>query len=79
MLHVSFYAFDQVGNFVVALLQQHINVGPGAVVLVAEADQAVVENDGIDQDASNEEEERQRGDGAAVHWDLGGLRVQGAS
>ena len=31
-----------------ALLQQHINVGPGAVVLVAEADQAVVENDGID-------------------------------
>ena len=59
MLHVSFYGFDEVGDFVVALLQEHVDVGPGAVVLVPEAHQAVVENDGIDQDARDEEEKRQ--------------------
>ena len=76
VLHVSLDGLDEVGDFVVALLQQHIDVGPGAVVLVAQAHEAVVENDGVDKDSSDKQEERQSGNHAAAHRHLGSVKVQ---
>ena len=59
VLHVSLDGLDQIGDFVVALLEQHVDVGPGAVVLIAQPHQPVVENDGVNQHAGYEQEECQ--------------------
>src|SRR5579862_39086 len=44
MLHVSLDSFDEVGDLVMTLLEQDIDVGPGAVILVPQAHQAVVQD-----------------------------------
>src|SRR5260370_17312407 len=67
MLHVSLHCLQQVWNLVVALLEQHVNVGPCAVVVVAQAHQLVVENNNVDRHADHQQKKRSFGHDAAVH------------
>src|ERR1700733_2116589 len=50
MLHIALADCDQLRQFVVALDQQHVDIGPGKLDSVAYADQAVVNRDGIAKD-----------------------------
>ena len=59
VLHVSLYRLDEVRDFVVPLLEQHVDVGPGAVVVIPQTYQFVVDDDGVDKNAGNDQEEQQ--------------------
>src|ERR1700692_1593490 len=58
MLHVTLYRLDQVWDLVVTLLEQHVNVGPRAVVVIAQTHQFVVEDDYVDHHSHGEQQER---------------------
>jgi hypothetical protein len=67
VLHISLDGFDQIGDFVVTLLEQHVNIGPGAIVLVAQPHQPVVQDDGVDEHTRYKQEKGQPRDCAAAH------------
>ncbi len=67
VLHVSLNRFDEIGDLVVPLLQEDINIGPGAIVLVAQAHQSVVEDDGVDKYSDKEEKKDELGEKVGVH------------
>src|SRR6266404_4918675 len=48
VVHVTLDADHQVGNLVVALLEQNVNIGPGAANFVLQAYQSVVHDDRVD-------------------------------
>ena len=56
VLHVSLDRLDQIGDLVVTLLEQHVDIGPGAVVIVAQPHQIVVEDDSIDEHSHYEQQ-----------------------
>ena len=47
VLHVLPAAVDELGQFIVALLEQHVDIGPGLLQTLAYRDQAVVDADQI--------------------------------
>ena len=49
-LHVLLAGFHQLGQFVVALFEQHVNIRPGAADVVLECDQSVIEHYRVKRD-----------------------------
>ncbi len=62
--HVALDRLDELGKLVVALLQQHVDVGPRLVDGVFEADQPVVDADAVEHGADPGEREHAQHDPA---------------
>ena len=52
-LHVTLGDVEQLGQFIVPLLEQHINVGPGLINVILDRNQTVVNRDQIDEEAGD--------------------------
>ena len=58
---------DQLGQFVVALLEQHVDVRPGLGNSVLDLNQIVIDDNCVDNDHSDEAEEQ---NGTQTHFSL---------
>ena len=72
--HVLLADLDQLGQFVVTLLEQDVDVRPRTGHVVLEIDQAVVQRDAVAGDHGSEDEHDDRGE---IHGDPRGLTVGG--
>src|SRR5262249_45698531 len=59
MLHVAFHSLDQIRDFIVSLLQQDINVGPRAIIVIPQAYQFVVDDDGVNREPNHPQRDQQ--------------------
>jgi hypothetical protein len=53
-LHVALAGFDQFGQLVMALLEQHVDVRPSRLDVFPKADQSVVDTDEIDDESGDQ-------------------------
>ena len=67
VLHIAFHGRNKIGDFIVPLLQQNIDVRPGPIIVIAKADQLVVKHDDISQKSGYEEESCCPGYDAGAH------------
>ena len=63
MRHVALDGAHQLGQLVVPLLEQHVDVAPGPAGLLVQVDQAVVERDEVADGGGPEHQDRQQHDG----------------
>ena len=54
MVHVSLDACHYVGNFIVTLLKQNVNIRPRAAHFVLQTDESVVDDDRIDRGSGDQ-------------------------
>src|SRR5258708_6099474 len=67
MLHVAFHSLHQIGDLVVPLLEQYVDVPPSSVIVISQTHQPVVHNDQIDQNSHKYEEDGRGCDNAGIH------------
>jgi hypothetical protein len=53
MLHIAFADLDQLGEFIVTLLEQHIDVTPVALYIILQGNKTVVDDDYIEHQSSD--------------------------